>query len=69
MPPPPYVPSLLLTAKKIDIERNKINDSFIKISLQMTKDELDAVNEFADQKNKKIIKDIIAPNPGLSMIS
>ena len=35
----------------------------------MSKDELDAVNEFADQKNKKIIKDIIAPNPGLSMIS
>ena len=69
MPPPLYVPPLLLTAKKIDIERNKINDSFIKISLQMTKDELDAVNEFADQKNKKIIKDIIAPNPGLSMIS
>ena len=69
MPPPPYIPPLLLTAKNLEIERNKINDSFIKISLQMTKDQLDAVNEFADQKNKKIIKDTIAPNPGLSMIN
>ena len=31
----------------------------------MSKDELDAVNEFADQKNKKIIKNIIDPTPGL----
>ena len=69
MPPPPYIPPLLLTAKNLEIERNKINNSFIKISLQMTKDQLDAVNEFADQKNKKIIKDTIAPNPGLSMIN
>ena len=31
----------------------------------MIKDELDAVNESADQKNKKIIRDIIDPIPGL----
>ena len=31
----------------------------------MSKDELDAVNESADQKNKKIIRDIIDPMPGL----
>ena len=30
----------------------------------MSKDELDAANEFADQKSKKIIKGIIDPNPG-----
>ena len=31
----------------------------------MSTDERDAANEFADQKNKKIINDIIDPNPGL----
>ena len=31
----------------------------------MSKDELDAANESADQKNKKIIKDIIDPTPDL----
>ena len=31
----------------------------------MSKDEIDAVNEFVDQKNKKIIKNIIDPTPGL----
>ena len=33
--------------------------------MQMSKDELDAANESADQKNKKIIRDIIDPMPGL----
>ena len=33
--------------------------------MEMSKDELDAANEFADQKNKKIIRDIIVPTPGL----
>ena len=33
--------------------------------MEMSKDELDAANEFADQKNKKIIRDIIVPMPGL----
>ena len=31
----------------------------------MSKDELDAVNESAEQKIKKIIRDIIDPMPGL----
>ena len=31
----------------------------------MIKDKLDAANESADQKNKKIIRDIIDPIPGL----
>ena len=33
--------------------------------MQMSKDELDAANEVADQKNKEIIKRIIDPTPGL----
>ena len=53
MPPPPYVSPPLLTAKEIEVERNKISKHFIKTSLQMSKDEPDAANEFADQKKKK----------------
>ena len=62
-PPPPYVPSPILTEK--EIVRNKANKEVVKTSLLMIKDELDIANESADQKNKKIIKDIIDPTPGL----
>ena len=51
MLPPPNVPPPLLTEKEIEVERNKANKEFIKISLLMSKDELDAANESADQKN------------------
>ena len=64
-PPPPYVPLPLLTKKEIKTERNKENDDFIKTSLQMTQDELDVANKSADQKNEKIITDIINPTPDL----
>ena len=52
-PLPPNVSPPLLTKKEIETERNKENDDFIKASLQMSKDERDAVNESADQKIKK----------------
>ena len=65
MPPPPFVPPPLKTEKEIETERNKANEEFIKTSLLMSKDELDTANESAVQKNKKIIKDIIDPTPGL----
>ena len=55
--PLPYLPPLLLPKKEIETEINKANNDFIKTSLQMSKDELDVVNEYADQKSKKIIKD------------
>ena len=48
--------SRLLTAKEREVGWDKINKDFIKTSLQMTKVELDAANEIADQKNKKIIR-------------
>ena len=49
--PPPYVPPPLLTKKETVTERNKAKDDFIKAFLQMSKDELDAVNESVDKKN------------------
>ena len=63
--PPAYVPPSLLTEKEIQIERNKANEELIKTSLLISKDELDAANESADQRTKHIIKDIIDPTPGL----
>ena len=49
--PPLYVPPPLLAKKEIETEKYKANDHFIKTSLQMSKDELHAANESADQKN------------------
>ena len=63
--PPPYVPPPLLKEKEREIEKNKSNEEFIKTFLLMNKDKLHAANESTDQKNKKIIKDIIDPTPGL----
>ena len=60
-PPPPYSPP---TANEIKTERERINAEFLKTSLLLHKDQLDASNEPADQTNKKIIKDIIDPTPG-----
>ena len=51
-------PTLLLLIEKI-------NAAFLKTSLLLNKDQLDASNEATDQKYKKIIKDIIDPTPGL----
>ena len=56
-PPLPYLPPPLLPKKEIETEINKANNNFIKTSLQMSKDELDVVNEYAVQKSKKIIRD------------
>ena len=64
-PPPPYILPPLLTAKEIETKRNKANDDFIRTSMQMSKNELDAANEVADQENKELIKGIIDPAPGL----
>ena len=55
--PLPYLPPPLLPKKEIEIEINKANNDFIKTSLQMSKDELDVVNKYADQKSQKIIRD------------
>ena len=50
-PSPPYAPPPLLTKKEIETEGNKENNVFNKTSSQMSKEELDAANESADQKN------------------
>ena len=56
---------LVLTTNEIRRKRERTNAEFLKESLLLNKDQLDASNKAADQKNKKIIKDIIDPTPGL----
>ena len=45
--------------------KNKKNEEFIKRSLALRDEELKAENDIAQQKTKKIIKDIINPAPSL----
>ena len=47
------------------MERQGINAEFLKTLLLLNKDQLDPSNKAADQKSKKIIKDIIDPTPEL----
>ena len=56
-PPPTYSPPPLLTINEIKTERERIDAEFLKTSLLLNKDQLDASSEAADQKNKKLIKD------------
>ena len=46
-------------------KKKKKNEEFIKRSLALRDEELKAENNIAQQKTKKIIKDIIDPAPGL----
>ena len=62
-PPPPCSPLQLLPTSEIKMERERINAEFLKTLLLLNKDQLDPSNKAADQKSKKIIKDIINPTP------
>ena len=62
---PAFEPKPLLTADQIFNETIKKNEEFIKTSLEIRDEEMKAENEIADEKAKKIIKDIVNPVPGL----
>ena len=62
---PDFEPKLLLTTDQIFNETTKKNEEFIKTSLEIRDEEMKAENEIADEKAKKIIKDIVTPAPGL----
>ena len=52
-PPPPYSPPPLLTINDIKMEKERINAEFLVTSLLLNKDQLDALNEDADQRIRK----------------
>ena len=62
---PDYIPPPLLIADEILNETTKRNEEFVKTSLAIRDEEIKAENEIADQKMKKLIKDIIDPTPGI----
>ena len=62
---PAFEPKPLLTTDQIFNETIKKNEEFIKTSLEIRDEEMKAENEIADEKAKKIIKDIVNPVPGL----
>ena len=65
-PPPPYTPPPELM-DKIEIVnlRQQLNEEFLRTAITMTKTELDAANNRADEKNKEFIKSIVNPTPNL----
>ena len=62
---PAFEPKPLLTADQIFNETIKKNEEFIKTSLEIRDEEMKAENEIADEKAKKIIKDIVNSVSGL----
>ena len=52
------------TQPKKKKKKKKYGD-FIKISLVLKDEKVKAENDIADQKTKKLIKDIVDPTPGL----
>ena len=67
--PPPSPPCFTSTPLKSEKEINKTyNDSkeeYLKTAITIDNTDLDAAIENADNKNKKIVSDIIDPTPGL----
>ena len=62
---PDFEPKPLLTTDQIFNETTKQNEEFIKTFLEIRDEEIEAENEIAHNKTKKIIKDIVNPAPGL----
>ena len=64
---PDYTPEPLLTTNEIlnKTTTTATNEDFIKTSLVIRDEEIKAENDIANEKTKKIIKDIVNPAPGL----
>ena len=61
IPRPPIPPSLLYTPRNI----NDNESAYLKTALTMSKTNLDASIEAAEEKSKDVFKDIVDPTPGL----
>ena len=62
---PDYIPPPLLMTIEIKENTTKKNEDFIKISLVVKDEKIKAESDIADQKTKKLIKDIVNPTPGI----
>ena len=65
-PPPPHFTSTPLKSKKeINKAYDDAKEEYLKTAITTNKTDLDAAVENADDKNKKIVRDIIDPAPGI----
>ena len=65
-PPPPHFTSTPLKSKKeINKAYDDAKEEYLKTAITINKTDLDAAVENADDKNKKIVRDIIDPAPGI----
>ena len=55
----------MLSEKEIDKVYNDTKEDYLKTSITINKTDLGAAIENADEKNEKIISDLINPIPGL----
>ena len=66
-PPPPrrFTSTLLKSEKEINETYDDSKEEYLKTAITIHETDLDATTENADDKNKKIVSDIIDPTPGL----
>ena len=61
MPPPRYTSTPLVNEKEINKIYNDTKEDYLKTAITINKTDLDAAIENADEKNEKIISDLIKP--------
>ena len=62
---PCYTSTPLLNEKEINKIYNDTKEDYLKTAIPINKTDLNAAIENADEKNEKIIRDLINPMPGL----
>ena len=55
----------MLSEKQIKETYDNAKEDYLKTAIKINKTDLDAAVENADEKNEKIISDVIDPTPGL----
>ena len=64
-PPPRFTSTPLKSEKEINKTYDDSKEEYLKTAITINKTDLDAAIENTDDKNKKIVSDIIDPMPGL----
>ena len=64
-PPPRFTSTPLKSEKEINKTYDDAKEEYLKTAITINKTDLDAAIENADDKNKKIVRDIINPTPDI----
>ena len=63
--PPDHIPAPLKTTEEIFKNKTEIDETFLKKSLEIANEEINANKQIEAEKTKKILEDIALPVPGL----